>query len=123
MMTIRKNPERDPYQDINRHFRSAHLVVSGGMLLCELSLLTVLLWRYSALTQAQVFMFLLVSVAVIMPLFLGYLRIRPLLHHRKARKGMINKKRISPFETGHLHQFGNRIVLDYIEFFNVPAHV
>ena len=72
-MPIRSTSDRDQCQDFNRHFRSAHLVVSGGMLLCELVLLIVLLWTRPSLTPAQVYLFLLVSGAVVMPLLFGLL--------------------------------------------------
>ena len=76
MMIKRKNPEQDQYHDVNRHFRTAYLVVSGTMLCCELALLLVLLWKQPSLTQAQVYLFLLISGAVVMPLFLGMLTTR-----------------------------------------------
>ncbi len=70
-MTRRKSFEQSQHQDIHREFQFAYLVVSAGMLLCELALLAVLLWRHPSLTQAQVFLFVLVSGVVAMPLFLG----------------------------------------------------
>jgi hypothetical protein len=71
MMIRKKNLERDLSQDSNQHFRFAYLVVSGGMLLCELVLLIVLLWKHPSLTQAQVYLFLLLSGAAVMPLVFG----------------------------------------------------
>ncbi len=74
-------------QDNQQHFRNAYLTVSGAMLLCELLLLAVLLWRRPSLTQMQVYGFLLLSGAVLIPLFLGILadsaRTRSLVHKKR----------------------------------------
>lgn len=60
-------------QNRQSHFRDAYLVVSGTMLLCELLLLAVLCWKHPSLAQSLVPVLLLLSGAVLMPLFLGVL--------------------------------------------------
>ncbi len=75
MMLERKNQQRSPHQDDQRHFRNAQLIISGVMLLGELLLLVVLFWRQPSFLQTPMFflLFLLVSGAVLLPLFLGFL--------------------------------------------------
>ncbi len=77
-------------QDHQQHFRNAYITVSGTMLLCELLLLAVLLWRHSYLTQMQMYGFLLLSGAVLIPLFLGILadlaRTPSLVHKKRGNQ-------------------------------------
>ncbi len=73
MMRERKKSAPHLRQNRRSHFRDAYLVVSGTMLLCELLLLAVLCWKHPSLAQAQVPVLLLLSGAVLMPLFLGVL--------------------------------------------------